>query len=174
MRSERPSSRVGFPSWGGVALLLLGPMVAGAQDGDWPMYNHDVRGSRFNDAETTLGVSNVGAIQEVWKFEIPDASVSGTPVVAGGMVYVGDSSGRVWGLSESKGTPRWRTQLSGPISATALVTGRLVIIGVFGTPGDPPSGSRLYGLNRRTGEIEWATELDPHPLRRPFGCQDFG
>jgi len=165
MRTKR-SSKVGLPLWGGLALLLLGPGGIAAQDGDWPMYNHDVSGSRYNDAERTLGVSNVGAAQVVWNFQIPDASVSGTPVVAGGLVYAGDSSGRVWAVKASNGEPRWHTQLAGPITASALVTGKLVIIGIYGVlrvPPDVSTPATLYGLDRLTGEIEWQTVVDAHP-----------
>lgn len=166
MRGMGTVLRGGIPLCGGLALLLLGPAAAGAQDGDWPMYNHDVSGSRFNDAETVLGVSNVGDADVVWTFSIDDASVSGTPAVAGGTVYAGDSSGRMWAVSAADGTERWHTQLSGSISGSALVTGKLVVIGVYAGSG---KGAGLYGLDRLSGEVEWWTELDPHPLSAIFG-----
>jgi outer membrane protein assembly factor BamB len=163
MRGMKLFSRVGLPLWSGLALLLLGPGGATAQDGDWPMYNHDVSGSRFNDAETTLGVSNVGDAQVLWNFAIPDASVSGTPVVAGGVVYAGDSSGRVWAVSASDGRLVWRTELAGEsISASALVTGNIVVIGGL-------NGANLYGLNRLTGKIKWTTRLGSDSLSAIFG-----
>lgn len=170
MRGTELLSKFGTPLLGGLALLLLVPGGATAEDGDWPMYNHDAKGSRFNDAETTLGISNVGDAQVLWSFELQDASVSGTPVVVGGMVYAGDSSGRFWGVSAADGTPRWHTQLSGPISASALVTGNLVVIGVWGVYGESfSSGARLYGLDRLSGDVVWSTELDDHPLSAIVG-----
>lgn len=111
MRFSTLFSNVRGPFWGGLAMLLLAPGAATAQDGDWPMYNHDAAGSRFNSAETTLGASNVGNAKVVWNFQIPDAGVSGTPAVVGGRVFAGDSAGRVWAVSASDGKPIWNTQL---------------------------------------------------------------
>jgi outer membrane protein assembly factor BamB len=167
MRRTKLFSKAGMLLWGGLALLLLGPGGATAQDADWPMYNHDPSGSRFNDAEKKLGAANISDAQVLWDFQIPDASVSGTPAVVGGAVYAGDSSGRVWAVSASDGTYIWDTQLSGPITASALVTAKLVIIGVHGNFVD--SGANLYGLDRRTGEITWMTVLDPHGVSAIFG-----
>jgi polyvinyl alcohol dehydrogenase (cytochrome) len=163
LRFRELLAKVGVPTWGGLALLLLAPGGATAQDGDWPMYNHDVRGSRFNGAETILGASNVGSAQVLWNFQIPDASVSGTPAVVGGAVYAGDSAGRVWAVKASDGTLLWKTELPGAsFSASALVTGNLVVIGSL-------NGAKLYGLNRVTGAVKWTTVLDPHPLAAIFG-----
>jgi outer membrane protein assembly factor BamB len=167
MRGTELLSKAGMVLWGGLAILLLVPGGAAAQDADWPMYNHDPSGSRFNDTETKLGASNIGQADMLWRFEIPDASVSGTPAVVDGTVYAGDSAGRVWAVSAPKGKPIWHTQLSGPITASALVTSKLVIIGVLGNFVD--SGANLYGLDRKTGEVEWKTVLDPHPLSAIFG-----
>jgi len=167
MHGRERFSKVGLPLWGGLAPLLLVAGSATAQDGDWPMYNHDPSGSRFNDTENKLGVSNIGKAEVLWNFQIPDASVSGTPVVVDGTVYVGDSAGRVWAVSAPKGKAIWHTQLTGQITASALVTDKLVIIGVLGNFVD--SGANLYGLDRKTGEIEWKTVLDPHPLSAIYG-----
>jgi outer membrane protein assembly factor BamB len=163
MRGMDLFSKFGLPLCGGLALLLLVPGGATAQDGDWPTYNHDAAGSRFNDAETVLGASNVGNAQVLWRFDIADASVSGTPVVVGGAVHAGDSSGRVWALSASNGKLLWKTDLPGAsFSASALVTGNFVVIGSL-------NGARLYGLNRLTGAVKWVTVLDPIAVSAIFG-----
>ena len=129
------------------ALLTLGPEF---------VYLRDNFGQRLNTT-FKLGASNIGLAEVLWKFEIPDASVSGTPAVVDGTVYAGDSAGRVWAVSAPKGKPIWHTQLSGQITASALVTDKLVIIGVFGNFVD--SGANLYGLDRKTGKIEWKMYL---------------
>ena len=45
----------------------------GASEADWPMYNHDPAGWRFNPAEKTLGPANVGRLVEKWRFPAADS-----------------------------------------------------------------------------------------------------
>ncbi len=64
---------------------------------DWPSYNHDPAGWRFNPAETTLGPRNVGALVEKWRFpaEGSKESIGGvhaTPAVVAGEVYFGTAT----------------------------------------------------------------------------------
>src|SRR5579864_7357310 len=48
------------------------PTIAGDAH-DWPMYNRDVLGTRFNFAEKSLGPNNVGQLVEKWRFPARDA-----------------------------------------------------------------------------------------------------
>src|SRR5207249_11335665 len=41
---------------------------AATSPADWPSYNHDASGWRFNPAEKTLGPGNVGKLVEKWRF----------------------------------------------------------------------------------------------------------
>src|SRR5262249_62042606 len=64
----------------GVAALLLAlaclPAASAAEPkdapapfspADWPVYNHDLAGWRYNPAEKTLGAGNVGKLVEKWR-----------------------------------------------------------------------------------------------------------
>ncbi|HWE39045.1 MAG TPA: PQQ-binding-like beta-propeller repeat protein [Isosphaeraceae bacterium] len=73
----------------------LAPGTAGAQD--WPMYNHDVLGTRYNPAETAIGNENAGKIVEKWRFPAKGSDeeigvIHATPVVVGGYVYFGTTT----------------------------------------------------------------------------------
>lgn len=127
---------------------------------DWPMYNYDQAGTRYNAAENTLNTGNVGGLHVVWHKDTL-APVSATPVVAGGVVYAGDMSGAFWALNASSGAVVWNTQLSGPITASALITRKRIIIGDI-------SGN-LYGLDRTTGAVAWKMRPDAHPLAAIWG-----
>ena len=64
---------------------------------DWPTYNHDPAGWRFNPAETTLGPKNVGGIVEKWRFPAEGSKetigvVHATPAVVAGEVYFGTAT----------------------------------------------------------------------------------
>src|SRR5262245_58809786 len=56
---------------------------------DWPTYNLDPAGWRFNLAETTLGPKNIGTFVEKWRFPAEGSKESigvvyATPAVAAG------------------------------------------------------------------------------------------
>jgi polyvinyl alcohol dehydrogenase (cytochrome) len=64
---------------------------------DWPMYNHDAAGWRFNAAEKTLGPANVGKLVEKWRFPTAKSKetigvVHATPTVVAGEVYFGTAT----------------------------------------------------------------------------------
>jgi outer membrane protein assembly factor BamB len=78
-------------------LSLTAANLASAQSGDWTGYNCDVEGSRFNRAETTLGVANAAQIEVKWRFPADDAelrigAIHATPSVVGGEVYFGTAT----------------------------------------------------------------------------------
>ena len=64
---------------------------------DWPTYNRDVLGSRFNRGETSLSRENAGQLEEKWRF--PGAGsgeeigvIHATPIVVNGYVYFGTTT----------------------------------------------------------------------------------
>ena len=64
---------------------------------DWPMYNHDLAGSRFNPGETTIGRENAGQLVEKWRFPARGSDqkigvIHATPTVVGGYVYFGTAT----------------------------------------------------------------------------------
>ena len=72
-----------------------------------------------------------------------------SPLVANGVVYVGDWLGRVYALSEATGRARWIFTTGGKVKGSpALAHGRLYIGAYDG---------RVYALDARTGAGLWAT-----------------
>src|SRR5579871_625899 len=64
---------------------------------DWPMYNHDQAGWRFNPAEKTLSPANAGKLVKKWRFPAADSKetigvVHATPTVVAGEVYFGTAN----------------------------------------------------------------------------------
>src|SRR5689334_15072303 len=100
-----------------VAFILAGLMVlcapARADDAaDWPMYNHDVAGWRFNAAEKILGVDNVGKLVEKWRFPAGDSKetigvVHATPAVVNGEVYFGTATFPAFYKLDRDGKQAW-------------------------------------------------------------------
>jgi hypothetical protein len=82
-----------------VLAAILQPAAARAQADakDWPTYNHDVLGSRYNPGETAIGRDNAGRLEEKWRFPAMGSgqeigAIHATPVVVDGYVYFGATS----------------------------------------------------------------------------------
>src|SRR5882762_6587178 len=99
-------------------LLMACRLEASAQTGaavspaDWPSYNHDVSGWRFNPAEKTLGPGNVGKLVEKWRFPAAGSTqtvgvVHATPSVVNGEVYFGTATDPAFYKLAPDGTLRW-------------------------------------------------------------------
>jgi polyvinyl alcohol dehydrogenase (cytochrome) len=133
---------------------------------DWPMYNHDPSGSRYNSAETRLRPDNVSGLQVLWNF--PTAGpIAGTPAVVDDQVYVADATGVVYALDRD-GHELWQTTLQvGPtfshvkVSASVLVTNHTVIIGDL--------SGQIHGLDVDTGAEKWTIRPNPHPFASIWG-----
>jgi outer membrane protein assembly factor BamB len=90
--------------WLGVALTVaLGTTFpsamtqAGDDPKDWPMYNRDVLGTRYNPGETAINRSNASQLQEKWRFpakgsDLQIGVIHATPVVVNGYVYFGTAT----------------------------------------------------------------------------------
>jgi polyvinyl alcohol dehydrogenase (cytochrome) len=95
----------------GVAFL---PSTARAQDDpkDWPMYNRDVLGTRYNPAETAIGKANAGRLEEKWRFPTKDSDleigvIHATPIVVDGYVYFGTATDPTFYKLTPDGKIRW-------------------------------------------------------------------
>jgi polyvinyl alcohol dehydrogenase (cytochrome) len=102
----------------GIASLLFSAQLAFAADlkaptpADWPMYNHDPAGWRFNPAEKTLSPANVGKLVEKWRFPAANSTetigvVHATPTAVAGEIYFGTATFPAFYKLASDGTQRW-------------------------------------------------------------------
>lgn len=83
-----------------------------AEAADWPTYNHDSAGWRFNPAEKTLSPANVGKLIERWRFPAADSNetigvVHATPTVVAEEVYFGTVRSAAFYKLGPDGTQRW-------------------------------------------------------------------
>lgn len=145
--------RVGF-------FCLAGLSLVPEAKADWPMYNHDVKGTRSNPDEHHLGPNNAGQLAVEWSFPTP-SPVSGTPAVKDNVVYAGDFSGAFYALHAGDGSVKWETQVTGSVSGSALVRKNRVIFGDL--------SGYVYGLDKKTGAIAWQIRPDPHPWAAIYG-----
>jgi polyvinyl alcohol dehydrogenase (cytochrome) len=97
-----------------VLCLALTPAFAAAQDDpkDWPMYNRDVLGTRFNRGETVLSKENASRLEEKWRFPAKDQDlqigvIHATPIVVDGYVYFGTATDPAFYKLAPDGKLRW-------------------------------------------------------------------
>jgi polyvinyl alcohol dehydrogenase (cytochrome) len=126
---------------------------------DWPMYNYDAHGTRFNRGERKLSIASVPHLQQKWIY-LTAGDVYATPAVVDDTVYVGDTSGTVYALTR-EGQLLWQSTVKGPITASALVTNRMVILG--------DQLGYVYGLDRWNGRIVWSIRPNPNEYAAIYG-----
>lgn len=83
-----------------------------------------------------------------------------TPAVVDDTVYAGDTSGTVYALTR-KGQLIWKSTVNGPITASALVTDRMVILG--------DQLGYVYGLDRWSGRVIGSIHPNPNQYAAIFG-----
>jgi polyvinyl alcohol dehydrogenase (cytochrome) len=163
----------------GCLVFAVGPMVAACSAElhraskppidakDWPMYNCDVLGSRYNAGETALSPETVGRLVEKWRFPASDSArsigaIHGTPVVVGGCVYFGTVNKATFYKLNPDGTVKWSFPLnlkddrvldrfSNGIFGSALVAGGSVYFATV--------AGFVYALDRDTGKEKWRLDM---------------
>ena len=76
------------------------------------------------------------------------------PAVAGGTVYFGNISGKVWALDAATGHRRWRYTTGGLIDAGPAVAGGTVYVGSYGHAFI--GAGKVYALDAATGHLRWS------------------
>jgi outer membrane protein assembly factor BamB len=142
---------------GGVNNAVIGAVAVNAA-AEWPMYQHDPARTGYA-AASRVNVTNVTNLNQAWSYRT-DGIVTGTPIVAGGMVYVGSWDGKMYALREADGSLVWSLATEqvvsnceatyGIDSTAALVDGRLY----FGA-----ANCSLYAVNAANGNVIWRTQL---------------
>ncbi len=174
------SSRFGRLLAGVVALFAVpGQAVRGADSADWPTYNHDAAGWRFNSAEKTLSPANAGKLVEKWRFPAAASKetigvVHATPTVVAGEVFFGTATFPAFYKLGPDGTLRWvyrnpARKAALPPTDGAPVTEKLrgaaTEGGIFssalvadGAVYFADTGGWMYCLDARTGAERWKVD----------------
>ena len=172
-----------WPSWTAFGADGRGETPRSPQPADWPTYNHDPLGWRFNPAETTLGPENVGTLVERWRFPALGSNetigvVHATPAVVAGEVYFGTATFSAFYKLGVDGRLLWvyrnpaRRAVLPPTDGapvTAKLRGAASAAGVFGSAlvvgGSvyfADTGGWMYCLDARTGSERWKVDArDP-------------
>lgn len=136
--------------------MLCGGGLSAPNPRDWPRPNLDLSSTRAL-AGSGVNRKNSGSLRLAWRFRLPvrpgyAGSLTATPVVAHGVVYLQDMRSNVYALDLATGALRWRDQFSdtnpGPDGVT-VVGGR-----VYGA-----TDSTAFALSAATGRLLWTQDL---------------
>lgn len=124
--------------------------------GSWPYPNGDLENTR-DAAASTISSANVSKLEEAWTFKVTSKADGGvgtltmSPVVVDGVVYIQDMQANVYALDLATGKQRWEYQvntqeLGGPgPDGVAVADGRVY--------GDGPHTA--FALSAATGKPVW-------------------
>lgn len=154
---------------GALSLPLTGLGAAPACPApSWSMYGHDLRHS-FSQSPSCAAVTpaTVARLVPKWAVHTHD-SVSASPTVVGGILYVGSWDGTFYALDAATGQSRWTFHIDddhnvafGRIVSTAAVAdvagigGNRQRVVVFG------GGAHLYALDAADGHVLADLDVDP-------------
>jgi phospholipase C/outer membrane protein assembly factor BamB len=102
---------------------------------DWPQEGFDATRASWSAAEPSLTRDTIGTLAEGWDASLGSQPSASSPVVAGGVVYVGGSDGSLYafaasGCGSSPCAPLWFTQATGgPIQGAPAVADGSVFVG---------------------------------------------
>jgi alcohol dehydrogenase (cytochrome c) len=129
--------------------------------GAWPYPNADLANTR-DAAGSTISSANVASLRQAWTFRLPSSlvtsgpgfgSLTGTPIVSDGVVYLQDLGDNVYALALATGKLKWEYQVSAKIVEGGpngvAVTGGVV----YGT-----TMTTVFALNAGTGKTIWVDQ----------------
>jgi eukaryotic-like serine/threonine-protein kinase len=140
------------------AALAPYPCVAGD---DWVTYAHDDRRTGFQSSPTGISRSTVGTLRLQWSVALRE-TVTSSPIVAGGTVFVATERGNVYALRTDDGGVRWRRNVGNSVRMTPVLSHDRLLVGVYGVYGTPTtraSGASLQALDPASGRVLWKTPL---------------
>jgi len=135
------------------------------QNGEWPMYTADLRGSKYSPLDQ-IDAINFNKLEVAWRFKTdnlgprPENKLEGTPIMVGGMVYTtGGSRRAAVALDARTGELKWIYSLDEGLraaSAPRQLSGRGLSYWTDGKGDDRivlvTIGYRLVELNAKTGQ----------------------
>lgn len=133
-----------------------------AASASWAQLSHDAARTGYNSLEHTLGVSNVGELQNGWLLgtggQFTWISESGS------YLYATDDNGALYKISVSTGVPKWAYRGQIAYAGISVISGRVFFdcVGSGGHDG-------LCAVNTTTGKLDWSYGTEPtgYPYNGP-------
>lgn len=150
--------------------VLIGQSGFDRQNGaQWPVAGQNIAGTRNQPNERVINTYNVSQLVPKWIFTT-QGDVSATPTVADNAVYFPDWAGYLYALNKDTGQLIWVHQISdydGFSTAISRVSPAVyhdaLIIGDNENPAADHAGANLIAVDRRTGNLQWITNVESYP-----------
>src|SRR2546430_12469842 len=137
--------------------------------GQWRVAGQDLSNSRNQPAEHLIGARNVKALSPQWTYTT-GGDVSATPTVDGNAVYFPDWAGNLFAVEKKSGRLIWSHKIAeyngvaGSVSRVSpALDGDQVIIGDILSSNQVHNGANVISVHRKTGKLQWITQVDSHP-----------
>jgi outer membrane protein assembly factor BamB len=88
----------------------------------------------------------------VWKVTVEKGAFDGTPVIADGIVYLGDMDGKIYALRLADGKEVWTHKVESGFIAAPAVRGNLLYLGDI--------DGKFYAFDIKTGQPKWTFQAD--------------
>lgn len=128
-----------------VALVLL-ILAQTVQASDWPVYMHDAAHTGATDEVI------IPPLGQLWEYKA-SGGIAGSPVVSGGILYLGSSdgsdSGYLYALDAKTGTQKWKFRAPA-IDSSPAVYGDMVYV----SSRDVDNGY-VHAMDTKTGSQKW-------------------
>jgi outer membrane protein assembly factor BamB len=152
----------------GGQVVCTGCLTISGPGADWPAYLNGPQHSSYNAAATSITPSNVGSLQPVWRWLPPTGAgknkLWSSPVVVGGVVFIGSENGYFYAISEATRAVLW-SKFLGLVVGTTCGNGRSGVISTATVTPDPATGKlavyvnapdgHLYAMDAGTGTVLW-------------------
>jgi quinoprotein glucose dehydrogenase len=130
-----------------VLLTACLPLALHATGNDWPSRDGDPGGQRYSSLKQ-ITPANVAQLTTAWTFDTGSPALQVTPLVVGGVMYVGAGS-TVYALEPETGTIVWKAQFPTAVSRRGVAYWS-------GSAGNAPrivfgAGDRLVAIDAKTG-----------------------
>ena len=120
------------------------------QPGDWATYQGN------NNRVPTTSVAIPKKIEKRWSFASPNKAMPTAPVVAGGLVFIGDRTGVLRAIN-SDGKVKWRAYVGGAIYFPPTISNNRAYVG--------SADGRVYAFEASTGRLLWSFRVAPGARR---------
>jgi polyvinyl alcohol dehydrogenase (cytochrome) len=127
---------------------------------EWPLYGADQLGTRATTG--SIDASNVDQLELAWAIEV-GGPISATPIIAGGIVYVGAYDGQLYAIDLVSGEPVWIYDTGAAVLEPNLgidlgITGSAAFDAGMVYVGD--ASAVVHAVDAYTGEVIWTTAVD--------------
>src|SRR5215217_541524 len=135
-------------------MILATESALAATTPAWVTTRYDGGNTGFNPSETYLSQGNVASLAQDWSTELYR---SASPLMAGGVVYVGCDWTSLCAMDATTGALRWKTFVGETMAPnSAAVAGKVVYVGGSRPPVE-------YALDADTGAVIWKTLVSNTP-----------